>query len=395
MLRAGAAKVDITPEAVRDTFVAGFGMGKRATGVHMPLEASAVYIEAGDARVVFVSLDLVGLLEAWIDKIRAAVTEVPGTALVVACTHTHAGPDTMGYWGPSIFKVFPRSDGKNPAYMFRLVERVAACVDEAVRAARPVTVRFASFEHDAEWVRNDRKGGGRYDHVEAVGLDDERGRRLATVINFAAHPETLWEHNTLLSPDFVGPLRARIASEVGGEVVYWSGPLGAMLTPNVHAGERDVEARIAYIERFGAALADGVIAALDAAEPVGEAGLAHHTERVRLTNSNWRFKLLERLGFIDVLTEGDAVTAPVHHVSFGPLTVLTAPGELCPELGERIRTSMSTPHRMVVCLCEDEFGYLLEPSMFDDPEYAYEVTMSLGRSSADTLLAAHARLLDA
>lgn len=393
MLRAGAASVDITPTEVRSTYMAGFGMGRRARGVHMPLEASAVYIESGEDSVVLVSLDLVGLLKVWIDRIRAAVTAVPGERVIVACTHTHSGPDTMGYWGPSILKVFPRSDGKNPAYMHGLVDAVAAMIDRAVENATEVVARFADVEIDPKWTRNDRKGGGRFDHATAVALENAH-TRVATVLNFASHPETLWEHNHLLSPDYVGPLRERFRSTRGGETVFLNGPLGAMLTPNCDAPERDVAARIRFVERLGEAVADTVNAALDGAEAHKDAPLRHERSTVRFANTNWRFRLLERLGLVDVVTRDQTVTSQVHAVTLGPLSLLTAPGEVCPELGARIRERTPGRYPMLACLCEDEFGYILEPSMFDESEYGYEVTMSLGRETAETLLAAYGSALN-
>lgn len=394
MLKAGAASVDITPADVRSTYMAGFGMGRRARGVHLPLRASAVYVASGDAELVLVSLDLVGLLKVWIDRIRDAVTEVAGDRVVVACTHTHAGPDTMGYWGPSILKVFPRSDGKNPAYMHRLVDLVAGCIDDAVQGARAVTMRLVSFEGDEGWTRNDRAGGGRYDHVVAAAFDADT-HRVATVVNYASHPEALWEHNRLLSPDFVGPLRQRIGQRTGGEVVYLSGPLGAMLTPDCHAGERDVPDRIAFVEEMGRAVADATVDALADAVPIEAAPLVHDARSVVLGNENWRFRLLERLNLVDVVTRGREVATLLHTVRLGELSLVGAPGEVCPELGERIHRRMPGSHRMVVSLCEDEFGYVLEPRMFDDDEYGYEVTMSLGRGTADAIVDGYGDFLTA
>lgn len=386
-MRAGAARADITPEDVRNTYVAGFGMSKRAKGVHMPLQATAVYIEADDGDgVVLVSLDLVGLLKVWIDRIRDRVTRIAGDRVVVACTHTHAGPDTLGYWGPSIFGVFPRSDGKNPAYMHRLVNTVAACVDQAVESAREATATAVSFEGDAGWARNDRNGGGRDDSVVAVAFDDAR-RRVATIVHYASHPETLWEHNTLLSPDFVGPLRRTIEEKVGGEVAFFNGPLGAMLTPDCHAGEKDIDARIAYIDTLGGEIGARVVAELDEASAFDVPTLNYTPRPVRLANTNWRYKLLERLGLVDVVTRKDGgVDSVAHTLTFGPVALATAPGEPCPELGARIKARMPGEHRLLVSLCEDEFGYILEPAMFDDKEYGYEQTMSLGRDTADTLI---------
>ncbi len=394
-MRAGAASADITPDDVRNTFVAGFGMGKRATGVHMPLRASAVYLEADDGQsVVLVSLDLVGLLKAWIDRIRARVTAIAGERVVVACTHTHAGPDTLGYWGPSFLKLFPISDGKNPAYMHALVDKVAACVDEAVQSAGDATLRAVSFDGDIAWSRNDRKGGARYDKLVAFAVDNAAGR-VATVINYASHPETLWEHNTLLSPDFVGPLRQHIQARTGGEVAYFNGPLGAMLTPDCKAEFKDLDGRIAYIDTLGEDMATRVTEALAATDPVPVRTLEHAPRPVHVANDNWRYRLLERLGLVDVVTRDKGVDSIAHALSFGTVSMATFPGEPSPELGAEVAARMTGEHRMVVGLCEDEFGYILQPAQFDNDEYSYEQTMSLGRTTADTVVAAFGDFLSA
>jgi hypothetical protein len=390
-LRAGAARADITPRGFEPIYLAGFGMGRRATGVHAPLIATALAIDTDDAEpVVLVSLDLVGLLKVWVDRIREAVTETASHRVVVACTHTHSGPDTLGYWGPSILGVFPRSDGKNPNYMRWLVRTVAGCVDDAVRAMRPAHAKLATFEFDAAWCRNDRQRGGAYPATVALQLLDEDGP-IGTVVNYASHPEALGEKNRKISSDFVGPLRDALCA-AGGELVYFSGPLGAMLTPNVPEGS-DAAERERYVDRLGNALATAVQKALaDAVELTGE--LSHQSVDVRLTNSNWRFRLLERLHLVDVQTRGGEVESTVHRVSLGDeFELVTIPGELCPEAGTRLHEELGAEHAMIVCLAEDEFGYVLEPSMFDEPEYRYEISMSLGRDTAPTLLDAIRRIV--
>jgi len=88
------------------------------------------------------------------------------------------------------------------------------------------------------------------------------------------------------------------------------------------------------------------------------------------------------------------VRAPLHYLRLGDLELLSAPGEVAPELGARIRARLSARHRMVLGLCGEEIGYILEPAMYDDPEYAYEAGMSLGRPTADALLAGYDALLE-
>jgi hypothetical protein len=266
-----------------------------------------------------------------------------------------------------------------------LVEHVADCVDQAVRSMVSASARVATFEFDAKWCRNDRTNGGAYPDTVALAFDDERGDRIGTVLNYASHPETLWEKNKLISPDFIGPLRESIR-EGGGELVYFSGPLGAMLTPNCPPDSTPAQ-RLAYIEALGAALGQATISALDQAEEL-DGEVAHTRTEAVLKNENWRFRLLERLHLVDVKTEDGSVRSQVHHVQVGSgFSLVTAPGELCPEAGALVRSRLETQNAMVVCLAEDELGYLLVPAMFDAAEYGYETTMSLGRATLETLLA--------
>lgn len=382
-MKAGAATADITPTGFSPIFLAGFGMGRRATGVHAPLAATALAIEADNGPpIVIVSLDLVGLLRVWIDRIRDRVRETSGDRVIVACTHTHSGPDTLGYWGPSVLGVFPRSDGKHPNYMRFLVDRVAACIDEAVRAILPTTAVVASFVFDSKWCRNDRKDGDRFDRVVALRFEAESGP-VATIVNYASHPETLWDRNTRISPDFVGSLRTMIR-ESCGPLVYLNGPLGAMLTPNVDS-DATIPAREAYADALGNALGAAVIESLVDGEAVADSP-SYARSTLRFHNSNWRFRLLERLHLVDVRTEEGHVESVVHRVALGDaFELVTVPGELCPESGHRLHDESDATNTMIACLTEDEFGYLLEPSMFDDREYRYEQSMSLGRSSVPTL----------
>src|SRR5262249_6541038 len=143
-----------------------------------------------------------------------------------ACTHTHAGPDTLGLWGRGLLGV-PLLSGVDPRYRDDLVKRAAGALADAVTSAAPATLRAASFEGAGTWTRNARRGGARCDTAVAVACDAESGGRIATWLCHASHPETLWSTNTLVSPDFPGAFRARAAELAGGVALYTSGPLGA------------------------------------------------------------------------------------------------------------------------------------------------------------------------
>ena len=58
-----SATAEITPEIAGDkpVYIAGYGMGRKATGVHDPLMARAVVLASGEQRIALASVDLVGL----------------------------------------------------------------------------------------------------------------------------------------------------------------------------------------------------------------------------------------------------------------------------------------------------------------------------------------------
>ncbi len=394
-LRVGVCTVDITPADLRQTYLAGFGLGRKAKEVLEPIEAGALYLSDDTTDLVLVTLDLIGLTRHDAGRVRKRVTAMKETERVICCsTHTHSGPDTLGLWGPSIMGVIPRATGINPDYMRDLHTKAAFAVDEAKHRAEPAILKAATFDVPADWTRNDRVGGGRYDRAVVLGFESPDGAPICTLLNYASHPETLWEHNPYLSPDFPGSFRRRVRNIVGGEALYFSGPLGGMLTPNV-APKADLETRKDYALRMGTDLANLCVSALKEAAKVRATPVGHTIRRVGLKNANWRFRLGYRLGLLRHAAKASvgAVTTEVHRVDLGEVQLLTVPGEPVPELGHVIHDRMSGEHRLICALGGDELGYILLPEMFENKEYKYETTMSLGRHVAPALLDAYDEIL--
>ncbi len=391
-LLAGAASRDITPQQTDGLHLAGFGAGRTALGVLDPLAVSALYLTQGETEVALVSVDCIGLSRPTVQKIRERIPDLADTSIVVASTHTHSAPDTLGMWGPTLFGFLPRRSGVDTPWLEQLVQSAADAVIAARNDARPAHLKATTFEVDPDWTRNDRKGGGRYDGAVALALDGEDGARIATVLNFASHPEALWFDNRLISAEHPGYFRTHTEALAGGVALYFSGPLGGMLTPNV-AENSDEATRQAYVRDLGVHLAERAHAALADTETASTPGLEHTHAPLALSNRNWRFSLLRRLNFIEAELNGGKALTEVHHLRLGEVEALSAPGEMLPELGHQVRALMDAPHRMLLGLAIDEMGYILPAEQFDHREYRYERSMSLGRDTAAELLAAHQALL--
>ncbi|MBI5526954.1 MAG: hypothetical protein HY897_11520 [Deltaproteobacteria bacterium] len=307
--RAGASKVPITPmvETLIDSndnglydsgevfedlngngvfdpvWVAGFGQGRLAHGVLDDLWARCLFLEFGDERLVLVALDLVGFNANRIADAKDAIQAshgIPKERVVIASTHTHSGPDAIGYWGPTF-----GTPGRDPAYMDLLQRKIVEGVGLAMETAVEAAVKFTSEEipdvfdcqkHEeangcaGDLVRDgDEPGAPGRDpiivdrNLFAVQFLSERdGLTVATMVNIAAHPEILWDGNHFVSSDYPHFERNEIENALGGVSIHFSGALGGMMTPTV-AQNSYVE-----VERFGRSIGRRVLDMLAAAAVV-------------------------------------------------------------------------------------------------------------------------------
>ena len=396
-LRAAARTVDLTPLDFPNIRLGGFGFNRRASGVLHPLEAAVLYLTDGEEEVALVTVDSVGLMRPTVERIRERVTRLADRRRVLVCsTHSHAAPDTMGYWGRSLLWLLPMTCGIEPRYVDQLVERIAGAVDEVAQNAAPARLRATTFEVEPTLFTNHRTKGLR-DHTGALLLvDDEDGAPLATLLGFAAHPEGLWEQNRRISPDYPHHVRAVLREEGCGVPLFFSGALGGMLTPDIRVKAKTPE-REGEIERIGRALGKAAADAAKSAPALEKPVLRFASRNMTLPVANWRFRLLRRLGVLRRADLDRQVETEMALVRLGGLRLLTVPGEALPELGVELRAALggSTAPTFLLCLGNDELGYMLPPAQFHDRHYRYEASMSLGPETAPLVVRMARELADA
>jgi hypothetical protein len=126
-LRAGVAKVDITPAKTQGVTVVGHH--RVVHGVRDPLRAGVLILDDGEARAALVTLDT---LAAWDDMVKLArqriekEAEVPAANILVAASHNHSGPGFAedGAWGRD------------------LIDKLGAAARQAAKGMRPVTLGY-------------------------------------------------------------------------------------------------------------------------------------------------------------------------------------------------------------------------------------------------------------
>ena len=158
-LMSGVAKIDITPPPGMEAV----GHARIMTGLRDNLHAGVIYFENDDAQILFVTLDLCGVLHREAQAIRAAIhnsTAIPEDHILVAATHNHSGPMLL----------------RDDAYGKEVIRKIAAAASEAVSAAKEVTLSYGQDSIDFVINRRLIKSDGSVGGPDPNGIVDDRVR---------------------------------------------------------------------------------------------------------------------------------------------------------------------------------------------------------------------------
>jgi hypothetical protein len=428
----GFAKKTITPAiGTTPVYMAGFDVNRRATGVHDDLWARAMAVSDGRQKVVIVAVDLIGLFHADVVKARALLQQrVAGAVLIVASTHDHEGPDTLGLWGMGRF-----FSGVDPQYLDGVRRTVAETATEALGHLKPGRLVLGKASTPG-LIEDGRLPEVIDDTIVAMQAVGEDGVTLGTVVDWSSHPEALGRKNTVITSDYPHYLRTRMEERLGGVCVFLAGSIGGLMTPLglklAGADTKEIPAdSFALAQAVGERAADAALEALRAGHPSVSSALDHRSATVFVPLENRLYRLAMFLGVLDrqmwsggrpaTSLFGDDLRTEVGYLRLGDAEALLVPAEIYPELvlggiqapqdsaadfpgapRERaLFTLLTSEYRLVVGLANDEIGYVIPRSEWDAKapfayrrkEEQYGEINSLGPGTAARLAEAFARLL--
>ncbi len=386
---------------------AGFG-AICALGANDDTLASAMVVDDGDTTVAMVSLDVVGLFNIEVQRMRRElVARYPDMAideLVISSTHTHEGVDTMGYWG----QLFLNTDGKFPAYQAFIRSQVLDAIRQAWEGRVPARARWAAGAQPMG-IRDSRPPfvvdgevlSGQFVHADT-------GEVVGTIVNWSNHPEAQGSNNPFISSDFPHWTREHLTAQTGAPAIFFTGAVGGLQTPlgvDITGPDGTRYGSTVSWERTAAIGQLVAISALDAladapTEPLDRVDAQRRVFTLDADNNVLR--ALNLRGVFDLPTFAGAQSwgAPedrtdgVYTEAYGPqnqtemvrVTIgdavfLTVPGELSPEmeLGGYGRVDQTFPHwnggegTMAACP-EADTGRPYEPVLretFDDAEHLF------------------------
>ena len=384
-MKIGYAQTVITPSLDKPVYLAGFGQNRRAETVHDDLYARSLAIQTEEITLVLVALDLIGFFQQDMkDVVEALKVSDVNLHVVIASTHTHHGPDTMGLWGPD-----DKTCGVDSDYMSSIKKKIVDTINASLSDLKPASAKWTSV-HVSGLAKNARNPEILDDELTLLQFAADDGKPLVTLFDFPCHPEVLWEHNPNITADYVGYLRDEVEKQTGAPCIFFSGALGGMMTPDVkdHSFEE--------AEFMGRKLGEEGVKALDAvnSEQYSVVGIQKKEIKAKLTNPLYKVAFLRKL-IPDVRDRKGYLTTEVNLIKIGGLWLATVPGELLPKLGLQLKAWMKEAGAQVtgvIGLANDEVGYILPVEDFKyplnpfKPGKHYEETNSIGKGIATSVM---------
>ncbi len=394
-LRAGAARVDITPPV--GVWLSGYGARKQpSSAVADPLYAKALVIDDGENRIAIASIDLLWIPLEITKEIRKRVhkeTGIPQEHIMICGTHTHWGPkiDRPAATWPDAVESSISED-----YVDVLTSRTALCIIQAAGKAadsQPVSVGVTTGHID-EIIYNRRTlrpdgtvvntfrlppasaeltFGPKDPVVSILKIQDLAARSVASIINFACHPVTgdadpkLFYH---ISADYPGVVESIVEKIEGGTCLFLLGTAG-----NINPVRFK---RSRFRHEIGTALAGEVLRRLQTVTTADDAKLKG---------------MIRPIIFDLKPADGDkteraqrTLTTQIQLLTVGDIHILGLPGEVLVEIGFAIREKAGADNLFIVSIANDTCGYVCHGEAYKQGGYESTSATRLAEGAGEHLI---------
>lgn len=379
----GCAELALPEETDQPLYIAGYHGGWEITGVLDVQNARALWLDDGNASMLLIVVDCIGLgsdtVAAIGHQLQDFAKETGCDAIHVVATHTHAGIDTLGLWGPVAM------DGKNKDFMEILIRGAVQAAYMAYEDRSQGQLYYTCVQTDA--LQEDSRKPAVYDPnlYQLRFVPDDPAKNGIRLFSFAAHAEALRGDNTLVSRDYPGAVCDILYNETGDDGIYLPGAIGGLImTPEMTGEHFDA---VKNLQRTAKLIGQYLLA--DRKETKVAASLQMATVDFRVKLDNTLFKYYKFLGILGNESHQNLLgqyflQTQLSVIRIGHLTLALLPGEIFPELvygplqpGDpqplrKIAEGYGVEELLVVGLADDEIGYIVPPSDFVlDPDLPY------------------------
>ena len=269
--QAGAAEYVVTPPL--GVFMTGYGNRPGPANARLDeLYVRALAISLGESGVILLSVDNLCLDVDLIARIRNLVhweLGLPSNAVLINCSHTHAGPAAATLRGMG---------DRDEAYCSVLCRWIVSAARLAWAQRRPATLRFGTAESDIGINRRQRGEDGAIrlgenpdgihdPTVSVLRVDGADGGPIACWFSHAMHPVVMGNQNRGLSAEWPGAAVEALRQAIGqGCIPLFAQGCAGDINPR---GRGDHEA----VVQVGKQLAEAALEAYESCRLVDPTGL--------------------------------------------------------------------------------------------------------------------------
>lgn len=220
-------------------YLAGYNNNTHPTEIMDDLYVRTIYIDDNSGRggVLLAVIDAIGFSNKDVLDVRERIadfaTENNIKSVNVACTHVHAGIDTLGLWG----NMSLLQTGRNKVYNEHLKDLIAQSMKDAFTERKAGKLYWGDIlpEHD---LFNDNRAPFVYDKTITrirfgpLGTENNRSDDLY-MVSLNAHPECMAPTNSTISADFPAYMGRYIAENSNGaDYILFNGAVGVLVNGN-------------------------------------------------------------------------------------------------------------------------------------------------------------------
>ena len=236
-------------------------------------------------------------------------------------------------------------------------------MNEAIDNARPAKIRSATGEAKGKIAYN-YYAPDLYDRrMSVIQAVTPAGATIATLVNYAIHPEVIGNRAGICSPDLVGPLYDRITAKGGGTGIFMNSAQGGMVTADNRQKDGGEARNWAECQRIGGLLADEALRIIQDAAPETAPKMFCAARSVSFpVDSPLMRSLMKEIP--GASSPDGKVTTQMNLVNVGDAQILTIPGEALPNIGFYLKRKMRGKHNLLYGLTNDAYGYILTKEDF-------------------------------
>ncbi len=380
ILRAGIAKIDITPDAP----VMLYGYASRKTpsqGVHDHLFARAVAFENGGKKIVMVSSDLGSYTDTLYSVIKKNIMDKFGlkdSEFFLAAIHSHSSP--------IVSLNMTKADASNVQYTQSLQQKLIRVVGDAIKDLKPVNTGTGVGYSPVGSNRRETTASGSITlgrnpygptdkEVLVLKITGTDGKPEGAVFDYATHATSLGPDNYQISGDVLGISEQFVEQILGKDFIS---PVFAGASGNIDPWYRilpsfDTEnGWIPETVLLGTLLGEEVVHVyrdIQEMVPGGEISSAIKTiqcPRKKLDEKDEELPALDKQNTVPVTITVAHIGNDVAFIGFNV--------EMLTEIGMAIKAGSPYKHTFIVTHCNGSSGYLPPASLYKEGGYEISST---------------------